>query len=86
MVRIGRCKPNPEMYHFALYSDGQLHYAQTNIKSKGYIQLDLSIMIKKVELKNCEQPKYQDEERIIQAIRIGRYKDVSIYIWNHKSQ
>ncbi|CAD8103379.1 unnamed protein product [Paramecium sonneborni] len=74
--RIGKNKQIPKQYTFTLLNTGQLFYADKN--QKGSIQLNLSILIKKIELTNQEN---QDNEKI-SAIRIERFLNCSIYIWN----
>ncbi|CAD8081628.1 unnamed protein product [Paramecium primaurelia] len=76
LKRIGKNKQIPKAYMFILLKTGQLLYADRN--QKGKIQLDLSIFLKKIELTYEEN---EDKQKIY-AIRIERFQNCSIHIWN----
>ncbi|CAD8168144.1 unnamed protein product [Paramecium octaurelia] len=76
LKRIGKNKQIPKAYMFILLKTGELIYVDNN--QKGKIQLDLSIVLKKIELTNEEN----EDKQKISAIRIERFQNCSIHIWN----
>ncbi|CAD8089548.1 unnamed protein product [Paramecium sonneborni] len=80
LLRIGKNKQAPKKYAFLLLRSGLLMYQDTKIKGK--IDLNLQILIKKIELINEEDHNKQN----IVAIRIQKYENCHIYIWNPDNQ
>ncbi|CAD8164100.1 unnamed protein product [Paramecium pentaurelia] len=80
LFRIGKNKSVPKQYTYLLMKSGILIYQDSKIKGK--IQLNLKILIKKIELTNEEDHLQQK----IVAIRIQKYQNCFIYIWNPENQ